>query len=57
MRPTTPGIFMFPGRNLPKELDQLYVRLSAVNSMIEALEEYRRTLRKPTTPGGKRKTA
>ncbi|SPF48780.1 hypothetical protein SBA4_3970009 [Candidatus Sulfopaludibacter sp. SbA4] len=50
-------VVIFPGRNYPKELDHLYIRLSAVNAMIEALEQYRRVLRRPTRHAGKRKTA
>jgi len=57
MPPAQPAVVIFPGRNYPKELEYLYIRLSAVNRMIEALEQYRRVLRRPTRHAGKRKTA
>ena len=58
MRQTTsPAVVMFPGRNYPKDLQRLYNRLVAVDSMIEALEEYRRTQPKPVRSMGKRNSA
>jgi len=55
MRPKPPTVTIFPSQEHPQELEHLYARLAAVDGMIEALEEYQRSLSQGTVNGRSRK--
>ena len=55
MRLKVPTVMVFPSQEQPQELEHLYTRLAAVDGMIEALEEYQRSLSQGTVDGRSRK--